>query len=233
VAKETEHDGKYEHDRAGDVRSAAGIPGLMLNDRDQQGKDGSRDQHAAGIDANTADPLFKVIAVCPENKPLISEERKRDGEKICQQARENVSVREERGQQQREQGKAAVAKGCIERTDRQVAKQRCGHRRRRRSRIHDREWRQHQRETHRRASVCRGLTPPIIVRPGSDLKVTIVTMCEALDSLRASFGKDVSDPANLGANHSQLLLDVFVASVDVVDAIDDGFAIGDESSQHQ
>jgi hypothetical protein len=160
VAKETEDDGKYEHDRAGDVRSAAGIPGLMLNDRDQQGKDGSRDQHAAGIDANTADPLFKVIAVCPENKPLISEERKRDGEKICQQARENVSVSEERCQQQREQGKAAVAKGCIERTDRQVAKQRRGHRRRRRSRIHDREWRQHQRETHRRASVCRGLTPP-------------------------------------------------------------------------
>jgi hypothetical protein len=39
--------------------------------------------------------------------------------------------------------------------------------------------------------------------------------------------QDVADPADLGADGFQFFFDFFVAAVDVVDAVDDGFAIGD------
>jgi hypothetical protein len=39
-------------------------------------------------------------------------------------------------------------------------------------------------------------------------------------------GQDFPDAANLGADAAQFLFDIFVAAVDVIDAVDNGFAIG-------
>src|ERR1700757_5138543 len=45
--------------------------------------------------------------------------------------------------------------------------------------------------------------------------------------------EDFADAADFCANAFQLLLDMFVAAVDVVDAVDDGLAVGDQGGQHQ
>src|ERR1022692_4329681 len=45
--------------------------------------------------------------------------------------------------------------------------------------------------------------------------------------------KHVADAADLGADGFQLFFDFFVTAVDVVDAVDDGFAIGDEGGEDQ
>ena len=73
MAKETEDHGKDEHDRACDVRCGAGVSSLPANDRYKKRKRGRREQHAAGVDADAADPFSKVVAMRFENKPLISE----------------------------------------------------------------------------------------------------------------------------------------------------------------
>ena len=95
MAKETEDDGEHEHDEACDIRSGFRVASLPSNDRYQSGKRGSREQHAAGIDAHASKPFLEVIAVSFENKPLISEKREGDGEEICQEAGRNVSVGEQ------------------------------------------------------------------------------------------------------------------------------------------
>jgi hypothetical protein len=46
-------------------------------------------------------------------------------------------------------------------------------------------------------------------------------------------GKDFTDASDLCSDGAQLLFDVFIAAIDVVHAIDDGFAIGDQGSQYQ
>jgi hypothetical protein len=43
----------------------------------------------------------------------------------------------------------------------------------------------------------------------------------------------VSDAADLGSDGAELFFDLFVASIDVVDAVDDGFAVGDQGCQNQ
>ena len=43
-----------------------------------------------------------------------------------------------------------------------------------------------------------------------------------------SLGKHISHTFDLGTDATKLLFDIFVAAVNVVDAIDDGFPIGDE-----
>src|ERR1700722_20449910 len=55
----------------------------------------------------------------------------------------------------------------------------------------------------------------------------------ASDALSAPFRKDVSNSAYFGADAFQFLFDVFVASIDVIDAIDDGFAIRHERRKHK
>ena len=42
-------------------------------------------------------------------------------------------------------------------------------------------------------------------------------------------GEHFADAFDLGADGAELFFDVLVAAVDVVDAVDDGLAIGDES----
>src|SRR5271157_412525 len=46
-------------------------------------------------------------------------------------------------------------------------------------------------------------------------------------------GEDFADAADLGADSLQLFLDVLVTAVDVVDAVNDGFAVGDQSGEHE
>ena len=41
------------------------------------------------------------------------------------------------------------------------------------------------------------------------------------------FGEHLADTADLGSDSFQLFFDVLVAAIDVVDAVDDGFAIRD------
>ena len=124
VAEETEGDGKHEHDRAGNIGCSMGVSGLTANDRNQNGQSGGGEQHAAGVDADAANPFLEVIAVGFENKPLVAEKGERDGEQIPEQAGEHVSIGEERGQQHREQGKTAIAKCCIDNAHGQIAKER-------------------------------------------------------------------------------------------------------------
>ena len=47
------------------------------------------------------------------------------------------------------------------------------------------------------------------------------------------FGEHFSDALDLRADSFELFFDVFVATVDVVDAVDDGFAVGDESGEDE
>ena len=96
MAKETEGEGSYQHDRAGNVGSGMCVSGSTLNEWDQHGKESSGEQHAGAVDADAADPFFKVMAVRLENKPLISQKSERDGEQIRDEARENISVGDER-----------------------------------------------------------------------------------------------------------------------------------------
>ena len=44
-------------------------------------------------------------------------------------------------------------------------------------------------------------------------------------------GEDFADAADLGSYCAQLFFDVFVATVDVIDAIDDGFSVGDQCGE--
>src|SRR5579872_4561385 len=46
-------------------------------------------------------------------------------------------------------------------------------------------------------------------------------------------GQDFSDAANLSADSAQLFFDVLVTAINVIYAIDDGFAIRDEGGKHQ
>ena len=46
-------------------------------------------------------------------------------------------------------------------------------------------------------------------------------------------GQDLADAANLGAYAFEFFFDVFVAAIDMVDAINDGLAFGNESRQNQ
>src|SRR5690348_6034027 len=45
--------------------------------------------------------------------------------------------------------------------------------------------------------------------------------------------QSIRQPPNLRAQSAEFFLDVLVAAVDVVDAVDDGVAFGDEAGQHQ
>lgn len=125
MTKKAEDYGKHEHDCAGDVRGTMCVSCSMSDQRNHKGKRGSGERHAAGIDAQAAEPFLEIVALSPENKPLISEKSKRNGEQIREQTGENVSVRDERSQQHREQRKTAIAEDCVARTDGQVANQHC------------------------------------------------------------------------------------------------------------
>ena len=48
-----------------------------------------------------------------------------------------------------------------------------------------------------------------------------------------AFGQDLTDAADLRADAFQLLFNPLIATVDVVDAIDDGFTIGNQSGDDQ
>jgi hypothetical protein len=50
---------------------------------------------------------------------------------------------------------------------------------------------------------------------------------------RCTLGKNFSDTADLRAYSTQFLLDVLVAPVNMVNPVDDGFAVGHQSRQHQ
>ena len=45
--------------------------------------------------------------------------------------------------------------------------------------------------------------------------------------------KHFTDAFDLGADGAEFFFDVFVAAIDVVDAVDDGFAIGDEGGEDE
>ena len=59
VAEETEDDGEDQDDGAGDVGSGARVSSLPPDEGNQEGKSGGRKDHAAGIDADAADPFAK------------------------------------------------------------------------------------------------------------------------------------------------------------------------------
>ena len=82
MAKKTECYGENEHDCARNVRRSPWVSGLPANDGDEDRKRGCRERHAAGIDADAADPFFEVVAVRFENKPLIAEKRERDSDQV-------------------------------------------------------------------------------------------------------------------------------------------------------
>jgi hypothetical protein len=47
------------------------------------------------------------------------------------------------------------------------------------------------------------------------------------------FAEDVSHAADLGSHAAEFLFEVFVAAIEVVDAVEDGFAIGDEGGEDE
>jgi hypothetical protein len=51
-----------------------------------------------------------------------------------------------------------------------------------------------------------------------------------LDGSRGSLGEDVADTPDFGAYCLQFFFDVLVATVQVIDAVDDGFAVSDQRS---
>ena len=57
--------------------------------------------------------------------------------------------------------------------------------------------------------------------------------CAAFRNRRSLTVVSGRQPPDLGAEAAQFFLDVLVAAVDVIDAIDDGFAIGHQPRQHQ
>src|SRR6266852_6026234 len=49
----------------------------------------------------------------------------------------------------------------------------------------------------------------------------------------SSVGEDIAYTPDFGAHGFQLFFDVLVAAVQVIDAVDDGLAIGDERCEHE
>jgi len=60
-------------------------------------------------------------------------------------------------------------------------------------------------------------------------RMTILWWCEP----PLAFAEDVAHAADLGAYSAELFFEVFVAAVEVVDAVEDGFAIGDQGSEDE
>src|SRR5271155_1799734 len=54
-----------------------------------------------------------------------------------------------------------------------------------------------------------------------------------LDGGCGSLGEDVADATYFGAHGFQFFFDVLVASIQVIDAVDDGLAVGDQGGKHQ
>jgi len=54
-----------------------------------------------------------------------------------------------------------------------------------------------------------------------------------LDAQCPPFGENIAYAPNLGTNAFQLLFDIFVTAIDVVYAVNDGFAIGHQRGQHE
>jgi len=71
------------------------MSGLATDDADDEWKCGCGNDHAGGVNTHAADPFFQIVSFGSENKPLISEERECDAEKISQEASENVPVSED------------------------------------------------------------------------------------------------------------------------------------------
>lgn len=141
MAKEAEDNGKGEDESSGDVGCSLCVTGLAPNYGNHDWKRRGGEQHAAGVDANAADPFFEAVAVRLENKPLISEKRERDGEQVSDQAGDNVAVGDERREQHGKQGETSIAQNGIAGADHQVADHHDRARRRLGSRDHDRECR--------------------------------------------------------------------------------------------
>ena len=74
MPKKTEDYRKDKYERACDVRRRARVPGLTADHRNKNRERGRREQHAARVNANATDPLFEVVSMRFENKPLISKE---------------------------------------------------------------------------------------------------------------------------------------------------------------
>ena len=51
--------------------------------------------------------------------------------------------------------------------------------------------------------------------------------------MRRAHETSLGNPADAGAGGGQLRLDFLIAAIDVIDAVDDGFAVGGEAGQHQ
>jgi hypothetical protein len=45
--------------------------------------------------------------------------------------------------------------------------------------------------------------------------------------------EDVSEASDLGAHAAEFLLNLLIAAIDVIDAIKDGFAVGDEGGEDE
>lgn len=93
MSKKAEHHGENKNDCAGDVWSAPLVTGLAADDVNDQRKRGHRENHAAGVHANAADPFFEIVPVCLEYKPFVSEECERDAQEIREQTGYDITVR--------------------------------------------------------------------------------------------------------------------------------------------
>ena len=70
----------------------------------------------------------------------------------------------------------------------------------------------------------------IAVMVRADGGQTWIAACPEVNLLLA---EDVAHAADLGAYAAELFFDVLVAAVDVVDAVEDGLAVGDEGGEDE
>ncbi len=121
MAKKTDGDGKHQDDGSSDIGRAAVVSGLAANEGDHEGKRSDGEDHTSCVDGKAAYPFLQIVSVSLKDEPFIAEKCERNPEQVGHEAGENVSVRKERRQDQREQRVAAEAEDRVASADSQVS----------------------------------------------------------------------------------------------------------------
>ena len=69
--------------------------------------------------------------------------------------------------------------------------------------------------------------------PGLDAFVYGKEIVRFCNGIRLLFAEDVSHAADLGADTTELFFEVFIAAIEVIDAVEDGFAVSDEGGEDE